>query len=162
MADFPAGIDHRPRISGVRHWRWQRISALALFVAMAYFVFVVSRLGTLDHAQAVAFVTAPINMLGLVCLVVIGLFHASLGLEVVIEDYVPLNKGRRPLIYTAKAALFSPLRHVDLGDERISTIARRHGVSAAQVALTFVHQQGALIATASASRRAGKYASVDG
>ena len=105
MADFPAGIDHRPRISGVRHWRWQRISALALFVAMAYFVFVVSRLGTLDHAQAVAFVTAPINMLGRVCLVVIGLFHASLGLEVVIEDYVPLNKGRRPLIYTAKAAL---------------------------------------------------------
>jgi succinate dehydrogenase hydrophobic anchor subunit len=28
-----------------------------------------------------------------------------LGLEVVIEDYVPLNKGRRPLIYSAKAAL---------------------------------------------------------
>ena len=45
------------------------------------------------------------NLLGLVCLVVVGLFHASLGLEVVIEDYVPLNKGRRNLIYAAKATL---------------------------------------------------------
>ena len=105
MADHPADIDHRPRISGVQHWRWQRISALALFVVMAYFVFAVSRLGTLDHSQAVAFVAAPANALGLTCLVVVGLFHASLGLEVVIEDYVPLSKGRRTLIYAAKAAL---------------------------------------------------------
>ena len=105
MADHPADIDHRPRISGVQHWRWQRLSALALFVTMAYFVFVVSQLGTLDHAQAVAFVTVPVNLLGLACLIVVGLFHASLGLEVVIEDYVRLNKGRRILIYAAKATL---------------------------------------------------------
>ena len=105
MADYPAGIDYRPRISGVQHWRWQRLSAIALFVVMAYFAFVVSKLGTLDYAQAVAFVTAPLNLLGLACLVVIGLFHASLGLEVIIEDYVPLNKGRRTLIYVSKAML---------------------------------------------------------
>ena len=105
MADHPAGIDHRLRISGVQHWRWQRLSALALLFVMAYFVFVVSQLGTLDHAQAVAFVMAPLNLLGLACLVVVGLFHASLGLQVVIEDYVPLNKGRRNLIYAAKATL---------------------------------------------------------
>ncbi len=105
MADYPAGIDHRPRISGVQHWRWQRLSAIVLFVVMAYLVFVVSKLGTLDYAQAVALVTAPVNLLGLACLVVVGLFHASLGLEVVIEDYVPLKKGRRPLIYAVKAVL---------------------------------------------------------
>ena len=105
MADYPAGIDHRPRISGVQHWRRQRLSAVALLVLMAYFVFVVSQIGTLDHTQAVEFVTVPLNLLGLACLVVVGLFHASLGLEVVIEDYVPLNKGRRILIYVAKATL---------------------------------------------------------
>ena len=105
MADNPAGIDYRPRISGVQHRRWQRLSAIALCAVMAYFVFVVSKLGTLDHAQAVAFVRAPLNLLGLACLVVIGLFHASLGLEVIIEDYVPLKKGRRPLIYIVKALL---------------------------------------------------------
>ncbi len=105
MADYSAGTDHRPRVSGVQHWRWQRLSAIALFVVMAYFVFVVSKLGTLDHAQAVAFVRAPLNLLGLACLVVIGLFHASLGLEIIIEDYVPLKKGRRPLIYTVKSIL---------------------------------------------------------
>ena len=105
MADHPPGIDHRPRISGVGHWRWQRISALALFVMMAYFVFAVSRIGTFDYPQALTFVATPINALGLSCLVVVGLFHASLGLEVVIEDYVPLNKGRRALIYTSKAAI---------------------------------------------------------
>ncbi len=105
MSDHPPGIDHRPRISGVQHWRWQRISALALFVIMAYFVFAVSRLSTFDYDQAITFLAAPINAFGLACLVVVGLFHASLGLEVVIEDYVPLNKGRRTLIYVIKAAI---------------------------------------------------------
>ena len=107
MADHPAGIDHRPRISGVQHWRWQRISALALFFVLAYFVFALSRLGSFDYAQAVRFVATPINALGLVCLVLVGLFHASLGLEVVIEDYVPLKKGRRTLIYVAKAGILA-------------------------------------------------------
>ena len=105
MVDHPPGINHRPRISGVQHWRWQRISALMLFVIMVYLVFAVSRLSTFDYVQALTFVAAPINALGLASLVLVGLFHASLGLEVVIEDYVPLNKGRKALIYTSKAAL---------------------------------------------------------
>ena len=105
MADHPVGMDHRPRISGVQHWRWQRISALALFFVLIYFIFALSRLGTFDYDQAVRFVAAPINALGLVCLVLVGLFHASLGLEVVIEDYVPLKKGRRTLIYIAKGGI---------------------------------------------------------
>ena len=105
MVDHPPGINHRPRISGVQHWRWQRISALMLFVIMVYLVFAVSRLSTFDYGQALTFVASPINALGLGSLVVVGFFHASLGLEVVIEDYVPLNKGRKALIYMSKAAI---------------------------------------------------------
>ena len=105
MADYPAGIQHRRRISGVQHWRWQRYSAAAMLVIMGYFVYVMATLGTLDYAGAVGFVSTPLHAIGLTAMVVIGLFHASLGLEVVIEDYVPLKKGRTILIYSVKGVL---------------------------------------------------------
>jgi succinate dehydrogenase / fumarate reductase, membrane anchor subunit len=103
--DSPAGVPHRQRISGTSHWRWQRYSAVALFCAMAYFVYLVTQVGSLDYAGALAFVAAPAHAIGLVFLVVIGLFHATLGLEVVIEDYVSLKNGRRGLIYSVKGVM---------------------------------------------------------
>ena len=38
----------RPQVSGLAHWRWQRMSAVAVLLLMAYFVFVVATIGSLD------------------------------------------------------------------------------------------------------------------
>jgi len=105
MSEFPAGITHRRRISGVRHWRWQRLSAVGLFCAIAYFVFVLAKLGTLDYAMARDFIAAPFTITVFTLLIVAGLFHAALGVEVVIEDYVALKSGRVAMIYLVKAVL---------------------------------------------------------
>lgn len=90
----------RPRVSGLSHWRWQRMSAVAVLMLMAYFVFVVTRIGTLDYAAARAFLATPYQALALALLVVIGVFHGTLGAHVVIEDYVPVKSGRHALIST--------------------------------------------------------------
>jgi len=42
---------------------------------------------------------------------------------------------------------YSPLRHVDLTDSRLTAIATHHAVSSAQVALRWIYQQGVTIAT---------------
>ncbi|WP_438997088.1 succinate dehydrogenase, hydrophobic membrane anchor protein [Candidatus Puniceispirillum sp.] len=88
----------RPRVSGLSHWRWQRMSAVAVLILMAYFVFVVTRIGTLDYQAARAFLAIPYQALALALLVVIGVFHGTLGAHVVIEDYVPVKSGRHALI----------------------------------------------------------------
>lgn len=90
----------KPRMPGLSHWRWQRMSAVAVLVLMAYFVFVVATIGTLDYEAARAFLATPYQALALALLVVIGVFHGALGAQVVIEDYVPVKSGRHALILT--------------------------------------------------------------
>ena len=48
---------------------------------------------------------------------------------------------------------YSPLRHVNLTDARITSVASAHNVSAAQVALRWVTQQGVAVATSPGMRR---------
>ena len=88
MANHPAGISHRRRISGVGHWRWQRYSAVVVLLLTAYLVILTAGLGTLDQGAATALVSQPINALALAVLVSVGMWHGTLGLQVVIEDYV--------------------------------------------------------------------------
>ena len=90
----------RPQVSGLAHWRWQRMSAVAVLLLMAYFVFVVATIGSLDYAAALAFLAPPHQAVALALLVVIGVFHGTLGAHVVIEDYVPVKSGRHALILT--------------------------------------------------------------
>ena len=49
MAEYPAGIGHRRRHSGVSHWRWQRYSAVLVLALMTYFTVLLASLGGLDH-----------------------------------------------------------------------------------------------------------------
>ena len=94
MAEYSAGIDHRRRHSGVSHWRWQRYSAVLVLALMIYFTVLLASLGGLDHAEALALVGYPANALALAVLVTAGLWHGSLGLQVVIEDYITIKGGR--------------------------------------------------------------------
>ena len=48
---------------------------------------------------------------------------------------------------------YSPLRHVDLDDKRIQSIAAAHNVSSAQVCLRWIAQQGVQIATSPGSSK---------
>lgn len=73
---------------GVEHWWWQRLTAVALVPLAIWFVIAVIALVGASHAEARAWVTAPVNMVLLIAFTAALLHHAQLGLQVVIEDYV--------------------------------------------------------------------------
>ncbi|WP_458072051.1 succinate dehydrogenase, hydrophobic membrane anchor protein [Rhodanobacter sp. BL-MT-08] len=74
--------------SGVSHWWTQRVTAAALVVLLVWFVVTVLGLLHADYATALATVAKPWNALLLIILLVTMFWHAVLGLQVVIEDYV--------------------------------------------------------------------------
>ena len=74
--------------SGVHHWWVQRLTAVALIPLTIWFVWIGPGLLAADFDSARAFVGAPFNALLLAAFVVALFWHAQLGLQVVIEDYV--------------------------------------------------------------------------
>ncbi len=74
--------------SGVSHWWTQRITAAALVLLGIWFVVMVLSLLHADYATARATVAQPWNALLLIAFVLIMFWHAVLGLQVVIEDYM--------------------------------------------------------------------------
>src|ERR1700730_8466419 len=73
---------------GVEHWWRQRVTALALVPLVLWFVVSVIGLVGADRAALVAWVHRPMPAMLLILLLVATFYHAALGLQVVIEDYV--------------------------------------------------------------------------
>ena len=73
---------------GVSHWWTQRTTAMALIVLGVWFVILVLGLLHDDYATARAAVAKPWNAVLLIAFLVSMFWHAVLGLQVVIEDYV--------------------------------------------------------------------------
>lgn len=74
--------------SGVGHWWTQRVTAAALVVLVIWFVITVLGLLHASYATALATVARPWNALLLIAFLITMFWHAVLGLQVVIEDYV--------------------------------------------------------------------------
>jgi len=74
--------------SGVGHWWTQRMTAAALVVLTIWLAALVLRVLHADYATARAAIAKPWNAVLLVAFVITAFWHAVLGLQVVIEDYV--------------------------------------------------------------------------
>jgi len=80
---------------GTGHFLWQRVTAIALVLAGAWLLGLVLSLGIADYERARMIVADPLNASVLVAFLIAAFWHAKLGLQVVIEDYVhtPLLAG---------------------------------------------------------------------
>ena len=94
-----------PHGSAVPHWKWQRLSAIVTLPLMVYCVYLVGGVTALDYDAARAFIAAPSVAAPLAILIALGIYHAALGVQVIIEDYVSLASGRNGLIIFARVAL---------------------------------------------------------
>lgn len=74
--------------SGLANWRAERVSALVLLLLMPWLVYALFQVAGSGHSEAAAFVARPLNATLLILLVLSMLYHAMLGLQVVIEDYI--------------------------------------------------------------------------
>jgi len=74
--------------SGTHHFIVQRITAVALIPLVIWFVWFVIGLSHADYANARQMLHQPIQALLMIVFVASAFWHAQLGLQVVIEDYV--------------------------------------------------------------------------
>jgi succinate dehydrogenase / fumarate reductase, membrane anchor subunit len=73
---------------GVSHWWLQRLTAIALALLTPWFIwFVVHQVGA-DQFQVRAAIASPVTASLLLSYVIALMWHARLGLQVVVEDYL--------------------------------------------------------------------------
>lgn len=73
---------------GTGHFWGQRLSGIGLLMLGLWFAYSVLVMPGFTHADALAFIGAPLNGVLLLLLVVTMSYHSTLGVQVVIEDYV--------------------------------------------------------------------------
>ena len=89
--------------SGVHHWWAERVTSIALIPLTVWFVISVLRLVGATQPMVALWIGNPINAALLLALIGMTFHHMQLGIQVVLEDYVPdpkkmiafnlLNKG---------------------------------------------------------------------
>jgi succinate dehydrogenase / fumarate reductase membrane anchor subunit len=91
---------------GVQHWWAQRVTAIALIPLSLWFVAGLVFLIDVDRATALQWLGSPVT-LGLMSLFLIALiYHAVLGLQVVIEDYIHTHATKLTLLLLIQFAGF--------------------------------------------------------
>jgi succinate dehydrogenase / fumarate reductase membrane anchor subunit len=73
---------------GTHHWWAQRLTAIALVPLTFWFIYTLVSLTTMDYLAAIGWLQSPMNSILLILFVFALFYHAELGMQVVIEDYI--------------------------------------------------------------------------
>jgi succinate dehydrogenase / fumarate reductase membrane anchor subunit len=92
---------------GVEHWWLQRITAVALVPLSLWFVIAIIRLVGADSDSVRDWVGNPLPATMLVLLLIATFYHASLGLQVVIEDYIHAELTKLALVVIVRLGCFA-------------------------------------------------------
>ena len=74
--------------AGSHHWLLERLTAVALVPLTLWFVVAAVGLSGADYDEVRAWLAAPFNTTAMLLLVLALFWHAQLGVQVIIEDYV--------------------------------------------------------------------------
>jgi succinate dehydrogenase / fumarate reductase membrane anchor subunit len=85
---------------GSSHWYAQRVSAVALVLLALWLFDSLASLADASYEQVTGWLRSPLNSTLALLLVVVAAWHAVLGLQVVVEDYVA-DKGTRVFVLIA-------------------------------------------------------------
>jgi succinate dehydrogenase / fumarate reductase membrane anchor subunit len=92
---------------GVHHWWMQRVTAIALIPLSVWFVASVVCLAGADQAAITQWLGAPFTLGALSLTLIAAFYHAVLGLQVVIEDYIHAKALKLTLILLIQFAAFA-------------------------------------------------------
>lgn len=104
--------------TGAHHWLHQRLTAIALLPLIIWLVLSFVRIIADPEGYMPVFFAYPFNAVMGILLIATSLYHGSLGMQVIIEDYVSCKFKRHFLIVlvhfisitTAIAAIIAILR----------------------------------------------------
>jgi succinate dehydrogenase / fumarate reductase membrane anchor subunit len=77
-----------PAREGVNHWIRQRLTAISNIVLVLWFVFSAIALAGAGYGEVRAWLASPVPASLMILLVISTFYHARLGVQVVVEDYV--------------------------------------------------------------------------
>src|SRR5512140_1414192 len=84
--------------AGVEDWWLQRVTAVALIPLTLWFAASLIALAGSDYSAFILWLKAPIVTVLMVLLLIALFHHMSLGLQVLIEDYVHSNLAKIPAV----------------------------------------------------------------
>ena len=73
---------------GLREWRLQRLTAIAVIPLSLYFAASILSLATSDRKTAADWLSLPVSALVAILVVLAGITHALIGVRSVVLDYV--------------------------------------------------------------------------
>ncbi len=73
---------------GTGHFWSQRLTAVALIPLVLWLGFSIAALSGMDYLAIREWLSQPFNAIVMILFMIAGFYHARLGLQVVIEDYV--------------------------------------------------------------------------
>jgi succinate dehydrogenase / fumarate reductase membrane anchor subunit len=109
--------------SGTGHWWMQRITAVVLIPLSFWLIKFLGLSLTAPYQQTVDWLTSPVNTICMIAWIIAVFYHAALGLQVVIEDYVAAEGPKiisiwavnLAFLFMAIAALMAVFRIVSIG-----------------------------------------------
>lgn len=91
--------------TGTQHFISQRVSAIALLFLGTWFAFSLASQAGGDYDQISQWLSSPFNALAMVLFLATAFYHATLGIQVVLEDYVASHGKRLIALLIVKYAL---------------------------------------------------------
>ena len=85
---------HGSAKEGTGHFWVQRLTAIAMIPLVLWLCFSVASLPGMSQEEIRAWLSGSFTAVMMIVLVLVGLYHAKLGLQMIIEDYVG-NHGTR-------------------------------------------------------------------
>jgi succinate dehydrogenase / fumarate reductase, membrane anchor subunit len=98
-------LGHGSAKSGSSHWYTQRVTAVALALLGLWFVVSLACLGSASYETVAAWLRAPVSSVLSVLLLLVAAWHAVIGLQVVVEDYVPSKNLRAAVMIVITFAM---------------------------------------------------------
>lgn len=74
---------------GAHHWIVQRVTAIANMLLVLWLIFSLLRLPNYEHELMVEWLSSPLVAVPMILMLVSIFWHLRLGLQVLIEDYIP-------------------------------------------------------------------------
>lgn len=92
---------------GSHHWMAQRVTAIANIPLVLWLVYSVVALVGADYETFTSWLAQPINAVLMILFIISTFYHAALGLQVVIEDYIHCEAMKMFKLIGIKLALFA-------------------------------------------------------
>ncbi len=91
---------------GFGHWWMQRLTAVLMVPLGIWFVYSLMNMHNLSADTLILWLHNPVPAILMALWTLTVVYHAALGLQVIIEDYIHANKLVLPLLILIKIAMF--------------------------------------------------------